>query len=444
MTHWLRPAGLLLAIVLVAIGGALLVAERLMGAPEGDLRLLAVLLAISGAGSLLIGGLVLRLAGARLANLRLRLALASGLGLLLAVVNVLTTSALMFLNAHDLTLLVLLLAFAACVSLSFGVAVAGLLSTELEQLAAAASRLAEGDLGTRIGRHGSDEVGRVAIAFDRMAERLERAFQQQQRLEQERGQLITAVSHDLRTPLATTRAMVEALADGVVTEPNEVQRYLRLIRREIQHLSGLIDDLFELSQIEVGALRLRHQPMEPGQLVEAVVAAYQAPAASLGISLTSSVDAQLAAVRLQADPERLQRVLRNLLDNALRHTPAGGTVAVGARLESGCLELDVSDSGPGIPPEERERVFERFYRGQQARSRPGPDADDDRGSGSGLGLAIARALTEAHAGRLWAEASPLGGARLCLSLPVAARAGLVSDPGVDIRIAGHAGSTPCG
>ena len=144
-------------------------------------------------------------------------------------------------------------------------------------MSTAAQRLAEGDLQARVGAHGSDEIGRLAAVFDEMAERLEQAFHRERALEASRRELISAVSHDLRTPLATTRAMVEALADGVVTDKDDVQRYLGLILQETQHLSRLIDDLFELSQIDSGALRLRCMPIDVAELVAETVAAYQAP-----------------------------------------------------------------------------------------------------------------------------------------------------------------------
>jgi signal transduction histidine kinase len=226
---------------------------------------------------------------------------------------------------------------------------------------------------------------------------------------------VTAVSHDLRTPLATTRAMVEALVDGVVTDEADVQRYLRLIGREVQHLSSLIDDLFELSQIESGAFQVRRLPLDLGELIRQVVAAHQAPASGRGVALTEKVDTQLAAARLEADPARLQRVLRNLLDNALRHTPPGGAVHVEAHLTDTSVEVCVDDTGPGIAAEEREKVFERFYRAEPSRHR---DVEGLPEAGAGLGLAIARALVEAHQGRIWAEASPLGGASLRFTLPV--------------------------
>lgn len=400
------------ATLLVAIVAALVVADRLLGAPRRDLESLAWFLTASGVVSLVIGALVIRWTSARFGSVNARLALAYGVGLLVAIVNVLTTSALMFLSAHDLTLLLLLLAFAAVISLAFAYVVAGVLTAELRQLARAAGKLAAGDLSARIAPRGADEIAQLALAFDHMAEQLEESFGRERALEAGRRELITAVSHDLRTPLATTRAMVEAMADGVVTDPEDVQRYLGLILRETQHLSRLIDDLFELSQIDSGALRLRLMPIGIAELVSETVAAYQAPAQESGIELEEDVTDGLMATRIEADPERLQRVLRNLLDNALRHTPRGGRIRVQAGTEPDSVRVSVNDSGPGVTPDELERIFDRFYRGEPSRRR-----EDGAAARAGLGLAIARGLVQAHRGRIWAEPSPLGGISMQIRLP---------------------------
>jgi signal transduction histidine kinase len=403
------------ATLLVAIVAVLVVAERIVGAPRGDLELLAVFLTASGVLSLVLGALLIRWAGGRIGSVRLRLALAYGVGLLVAIVNVFTTSALMFLNTHDLTLLILLLAFAAVISLAFAYAVAGMLTTQLGDLSKAAGRLAQGDMAARVGMaHGSDEIGRLATAFDDMAEQLEQAFARERALEASRRELISAVSHDLRTPLATTRAMVEALADEVVTDRPDVQRYLGLILHDIQHLSRLIDDLFELSQIDSGALKLRCVPVDVAHLVSETVAAYQAPAAENDVRLEEAVASSVEPARVEGDPDRLQRVLRNLLDNALRHTPAGGTIQVQAARADGQVQVSVSDSGPGVAEADLERIFDRFYRGELSRRRDGTSAAT---SGAGLGLAIARGLVQAHRGRIWAEPSPLGGVSVQIRLP---------------------------
>ena len=415
MTSALRHRPLLVgATLLIAIVAVLVVAERIVGAPRRDLELLALFMSVSGVLSLVLGALVIRWAGSRIGSVRARLSLAYGVGLLVVLANVLTTSALMFLTTHDLTLLILLLAFAAVISLAFAHAVAGVLTSQIGELSHAARRLADGDMTARVGSvPGSDEIGRLAAAFDNMAEQLQQAFARERALEAGRRDLISAVSHDLRTPLATTRAMVEALADGVVTDRLDVKRYLGSILHEIQHLSRLIDDLFELSQIDSGALRLRHVPVDLAQLVSETVAAYQAPAAENDVHLEEAVASSLEPARLEGDPDRLQRVLRNLLDNALRHTPAGGTIQVEAASAGGQVQVSVSDSGPGVATADLERIFDRFYRGETSRRR-----NEGAAAGAGLGLAIARGLVQAHRGRIWAEPSPLGGVSVQIRLPV--------------------------
>lgn len=403
-----RP--LLLGLVLVlAVVVALVFAQVVMGAPRSDLEQLALLLSISGAGSLLLGAAAVRWGSGRLGSLRLRLVLAYGVGLLVALANVVATSLLMFLNSHDLLLLLLLLGFAAAISIAFGAQVAAALTSQLGALTQTATRLAGGDLSARVGTSGSDEVARLASTLDHMAEQLQAAFERERELEAGRRELVAAVSHDLRTPLATTQAMVEALADGVVSEAAEVQRYLRLIRAEVRHLGRLIDDLFELSQIESGALELRLAPTRLPELLAETVEAYQAQARERGVVLECETEPRIPPV--VADPARLQRVLRNLVDNALHHTPAGGLLRVEARSDGTAARVSVIDSGPGLAPGEQERVFDRFYRGDRARPRAGA------GVGAGLGLAIARGLVLAHGGRIWAESSSTGGAAFQFTVP---------------------------
>jgi signal transduction histidine kinase len=400
--------------LILAIVGAMTYLQIIMGAPASDVELLGYFLSASGAGSLVLGALVMRWAHGWMGGLRVRLMLAYVIGLVVTVVNVLATSLLMFLNDHDLSLLICLLVFAATISLAFGYSVASSLTSELSGLARAAGRLAGGDLNARADLQGRDEIARLGATFDEMAAQLQSAFQRERELESSRRNLIATVSHDLRTPLATTRAMVEALTDRVVTDPAEVDRYLHLIRTETQHLSRLIDDLFWLSQIESGALKLQRFPTQLPMLVEQTLDAYHAQATEHGVSL--EVDEQPGIPAIQADPDRLQRVLRNLVDNALRYTPSGGVVRVETRLDGDGVCVSVSDTGPGLSPEETERVFDQFYRGERARSRAAQSGSQV--AGAGLGLAIARALVQAHGGRIWATASASGGAAFHFSLPL--------------------------
>jgi signal transduction histidine kinase len=206
--------------------------------------------------------------------------------------------------------------------------------------------------------------------------------------------------------------MVEAISDGVVSEPADISRYLGLILRETQHLSRLIDDLFELSQIDSGSLRLHCAPIDLAELVSETVDAYHAPALERDLQIEQVLE---APVCVDADGERLQRVLRNLLDNALRHTPSGGRIEVRAASIDAFADLSVSDSGPGVADADLQRIFDSFYRGERSRRR-----EEGPSSGAGLGLAIARGLVQAHHGRIWAERSPLGGVSVQIRLPLVA------------------------
>jgi signal transduction histidine kinase len=418
-TRLLVLPGVLLAAVLAAG----LVAGLVLGAPGSDVLRLSVILLLSGSVSLVLGAALLRW-GRRWTGLRVRLTLAWAAGLAVAAVNVVTASALMFINAHDRSLLLLLLVFAAVVSLVFGYAATSALLSDLDRLGRAARRLAAGDLGARVGRAGDDEVGRLAQRFDQMAGSLQASFERERALEAGRRDLVAAISHDLRTPLTTVRVMVEAVADGVVAEPTEVQRYLALVRGEVLHLGRLIDDLFELSQLDSGALRLRLEPTPLSELLAATLGPYQAPALDRGTRLEHTTDPGLPPVA--ADPVRLQRVLRNLVDNALQHSPADGVVRVragAAGAEPGrppSALVTVRDNGPGVAPDDAERIFARFYRGARARPRPdGTGAGAVRATGAGLGLAIARGLVQAHGGRIWVEPAPGGGAVFGFTIPLA-------------------------
>lgn len=221
-------------------------------------------------------------------------------------------------------------------------------------------------------------------------------------VEDARRGLVAAASHDLRTPLASLRLLVEAIDDGVAGEDRD--RYLLEIRTHVAVLSDLIDDLFELSRIEAGDISWTMRQVELGDLIGDTVAAFRASAEERGIHLAAELpDGKVMA---EADAEKVQRVLFNLIQNAIRHTPADGSVTVRAKGGPGGVEVEVADSGEGIPAGEGERVFEAFYRGDSAR---GED-------GAGLGLAISRAIVEAHGGRIWLEdAHP--GTRVRFTLP---------------------------
>lgn len=221
-----------------------------------------------------------------------------------------------------------------------------------------------------------------------LAVRLAMEDRSRRQIEDARRQMVAAVSHDLRTPLASLRLLVEAIDDGVATGETR-ERYLSEMRTHVEALTALIDDLFELSRIEAGEISWTMDRIELGKLIGDTVAAMRAPAEARGVVLAAELPADEVLAR--ANAEKVQRVLLNLIQNAIRHTPADGSVTVRARSGAGGVEIEVADEGEGIAPADGERVFDAFYRGDESRS----------GDGAGLGLAISRAIVEAHGGRIW-------------------------------------------
>jgi signal transduction histidine kinase len=239
-------------------------------------------------------------------------------------------------------------------------------------------------------------------------ERLARARTRERALEASRRELVAWVSHDLRTPLAGLRAMAEALEDHVVVNPREVSQYHSQIRREVNRLTAMIDDLFELSRIHAGALRLSRRMVGLEDLVAEVVASTEPVARAKGVRLTG---AAVRGMPVYIDAAEMGRALRNLVTNAIRHTPSDGTVDVLAEVQSGLACVSVSDACGGIPPEDLPRVFDVAFRGESART-PDPQG------GAGLGLSIARGIVEAHSGQI--DVRNLGpGCQFLVTLPLA-------------------------
>jgi signal transduction histidine kinase len=383
------PLGLVLAVALVFIGVS-----------RGDVEALARFLLLSSVPSLAIGYALFYVSRARLRTLGQQITLAYGLGLTIALLNILITARLMFLSTHDLTLLGLLLGFAGALSLSFGLTLAAGMSRSITRLSAGAAELARGNLGARVSVDERGELADLAQAFNRMAARVEEAFAR-------RRDLVAAVSHDLRTPLAAMRAIVEALADDVVSDRETVGRYLQTMRGQIQDLSALIDDLFELAYLDRAEQPLELEPASLRDLISDTLESHRVQAEQKGVRLHGQVDAAVDPVQIH--PQRIQRVLGNLMQNAIGYTPAGGTVAITAWAIPGAVQVEVRDTGEGIAPADLTRIFEWFYRGERSRSRAT--------GGSGLGLAIARSIVEAHGGRIWAESMPGAGSTFRFLLP---------------------------
>ncbi|WP_373862402.1 sensor histidine kinase [Nocardia acidivorans] len=240
-------------------------------------------------------------------------------------------------------------------------------------------------------------------------------LEQERAAEKSRRELVAWVSHDLRTPLAGIRAMGEALADGVVAQTADVERYANQIVRETNRLSTMVDDLFEMSKINSGALRLTLEPVDLRELIDEVLAANQPTARRAGVTLTARQPEH--RILVAGSDHALSRVLTNLVANAIAHTPPGGRIDISTGVDGGYAWARVEDTGPGIAPTDLPRIFEVAYRGTSARS---PSADD-LGSSSGMGLAIAAGLVEAHHGDISAE-NREHGARFQVRLPLLADA----------------------
>ncbi len=234
------------------------------------------------------------------------------------------------------------------------------------------------------------ELSELSAELTATHERLAQARSRERALEASRRELVAWVSHDLRTPLAGLRAMAEALEDQVVVDPHEVSVYHSQIRREVDRLTLMIDDLFELSRIHAGALRLSKRMVGLEDLVAEVVASAEPVARTKGVRLTG---AAVRGMPVFVDSAEMGRALRNLVTNAIRHTPPEGGVDVLAEVQSGLACVTVSDACGGIPPDDLPRVFDVAFRGESART-PGPQ------EGAGLGLSIARGIVEAHAGQI--------------------------------------------
>ena len=404
-------------VLAIAVGAGLLLVQLLMAPPSGELRDLAIYLVLAGTATTAGGWLVLRALDRAVGlSLQVKAFLGATLATGVAFLNVFIVARLMFVStSHDLQLLVALLVFSGVVTVLFSLWVAATVRERVDGIAGAIRALASGRYETRLRLSGGDEVTELAHDVDLLAQRLQQAEQQRAQLERERRELTAAISHDLRTPLASVRAMVEALSDQVVEDPDEVGRYFSAIRREVERLSRMIDDLFELVQLDAGALELRRLPLALQEIAAEVVDAMQAQARRGGVELELAVDSEPPALAI--DGARMERAIANLVRNALEHTPSGGRIRVAVACEGDGARLSVVDGGSGVAPADLPHVWDRFYRGEKSRRRA-----DDATTGAGLGLAIVRGIVEAHGGSVGARSDPDKGAEFTLTLPPGAPA----------------------
>jgi signal transduction histidine kinase len=390
----LYPLLALIVTVVAAFAAAMIVVVPVLNPPLQDVQLLFLFMGGSGGATV---GVVYVLYKKRLAqwfnSLRWTLLAIILLTVLLVFLNVFVTAQLMFISAHDLVLTTGLLIFAGMIAVISALLIASSLIERIHVLGEATQRLARGELHTRLKAEGNDELAQLAALFNQMAAQLEVIDREKRLLEQSRRDLVAWASHDLRTPLAAVRAMNEAMLDGVVADSETMMRYRQQIHREVEHLGRLIDDLFEIVQMDAGHLNLTRTLTSLSNLIGDTLNSISARAAQRNVTVISDIEDGLPVVYIA--PDKIQRVLYNLLDNAIHHTPPDGQVTISARQAGAGVQVSVHNTGSVIPAEDQPRIFERFYRGERSRAR---GSSGDRGTG--LGLAIARGFVEAHGGSI--------------------------------------------
>ena len=406
MTMWGRLAAVVSLCFAVGVLLAWVLFVTWLHAPPSHVREALWYLVSSGLISLSVGFAAMYLVTRLVPSLWLKIVIASVIGSVAAIVDVIYTPLLMFAEKADKDILIITMLYFLALSCGFAFLVAAFTTGQIRALHQGALRLASGQFGTTVRVSGADEIADLGAAFNRMSSQLGTSFERQRQLEQERRDLMAAVSHDLRTPLASLRAMVEAINDRVVTEPEAVHRYLELIQLETEHLGCLIEDLFELVRIESGSMELHLSSVPLGELVFEAVDSLRLEADEKGVLLDTVQNSEVPPLVL--DGPRMQRVFVNLIQNAIRHTPTGGQVHVELGRENGQVAVAVTDTGEGIAPEDQPHVFERFYRGEKSRSR--------ESGGAGLGLAIARGIVEAHHGTIQLESGAERGSRFVIRL----------------------------
>ncbi|MGZ5212451.1 MAG: sensor histidine kinase [Actinomycetota bacterium] len=399
--------GTLRAIALVgAVAGAGALAGlgvgALMGMSFGDLAHLLVPLA--GSTVVTVTTAVAANAALRTASLRYRFLVVAILGAGVALANLAVMAKLMLVSDHDLAIVMLLVVFAAGTAIALALVLASGSAKAVDRLVEGARLIGGGELESRIGDlDAGPEMEVLAHSLDDAAERLRAAREGELVAEQMRRDLIVAVSHDLRTPLASLRAMVEAIDEGVVDDAPTIRRYAGEMRRSVEQLVAMVDDLFELTQLDAGVIRAETTRASLDEVVRSALATIEPAAELKGLAIVADLDRAAGAT---CSP-RLVRVLQNLLVNAVRHTPPDGTIRIEAVRDERGLTVAVEDTGEGIAEADLSRVFEPFFRADPART----------GAGAGLGLALAERIVQAMGGSIALESRPAVGTRFAVELP---------------------------
>ncbi len=406
-----HPALIFLSLLIIPIAGTLFSELVMFDLPGNEVQQLVAFMIITGISSSFLSYALYRLGVLEwFHSLRWAIWMVIALLVLMIFLNVWVIARFTFIQMHYLALTSLLLVFAGLSALSIGFFASKTMTDRLSKLSDATSALAQQDFSVRLDISGNDEIAQLANTFNQMAQKLGEVEAQKAELEQTRRDLTAWVSHDLRTPLASLAVMIEALQDGVVSDEATVHRYLAGSRAEIEHLTALIDDLFALAQLDVGHLNLRWQSASIRDLISDTLGSMQGQARQNDINLHGEVDNDVDVIQMA--PDKIQRVLSNLVDNAIKYSASGESVTLRAWQTEGDICIDIHNSGAYIPSNVLPRLFESFYRGEGSRAQA-----QDGARGTGLGLAIARGFIEAHGGRIWATSSPDKGTSFSFTLP---------------------------
>jgi signal transduction histidine kinase len=370
--------------------------------PSGQERVGALVLFGMTAAGIAAASMALPRLARRLPSLKATVIILGGASLLILVVALAIAGRQMFISEHDLNLLWVLMGFGVVASLAFGLTVSGPLTEDLARISSTSSAIAHGDLAARTGVRRLDEAGRLAHDVDVMAGILEDAEHRRAVEEQARRALFAAVGHDLRTPLASIRAGIEALQDGLAEHPD---RYLQSMEADVEALSRLVDDIFLMARFESGDIVLQPELVDLTEIADEAIEVLTPIAAARMVQLRLEAEKRVLA---WAAPEAVARVLRNLVDNAIRHSPTGGDVVI-AVSNGSRAQCSVHDEGPGFSAEFVGEAFDRFTRDDSSRFRGG--------GGAGLGLSIAQSYVEILHGEIWAREGPGGTVSFWLPVP---------------------------
>jgi signal transduction histidine kinase len=344
----------------------------------------------------------------RAGSLRRQFALVVAIVVAPVLVALVVGDALMVVSERGVAVVAGIVIGAGLIAIIAARTVAGGIMRDIEAVRDGLVAVGRGRREVKIETTANDELAELARAANAMIYQLREEETGRDQAEAARRDLIAAVSHDLRTPITSLRLLADAIGDDIVEDADMRRSYLGRMGTHIDALSVLIDDLFELSRLEAGDISWTREQVPLQELVGETVEAMRVQAEAKGVAVLADVPETLKPA--QANPEKLQRVLFNLIQNAIRHTPADGSVVVRAESVAAGIEFEVADTGDGIAPEERERVFIAFYRGGTDSARTSP--------GAGLGLAVSRAIVEAHGGRIWLADAAVG-TRVRFSLPAA-------------------------